>query len=382
MNRRLRLRTTVICVLALGIAAAAALGLNRKPASAAPLPPVRVSVAAARTVVVEIRTRLFGEVRGDTEQKLFAELPGRVREVHVTEGEVVRAGAPIVTLDADLASADEAQARAAVSVATLERDRLARELDRVRALYAVGATPGAQVEQLEAALDSAGAQIDQLGATARAATARRSRMLLRAPQNGRVAFLRATAGDMVSPAAPIAIVMDATRVRVRAEAIERDVPRLTVGMAAWVSRPGDADKRMGEITLIAPALHPVTRTAAVEISLANEDGALMPGMLAQVDVVLDRHVDAIVIPARAALLSATTGEDGRAEVYIVRSGRSRLRSVRLGARQGDDVEVLDGLEDGESVVVEGQHLLHDDMPVEAASIDGADPVPDDGERGR
>ena len=107
-------------------------------------------------------------------------------------------------------------------------------------------------------------------------------------------------------------------------------------------------------------------TVEVEILVPNPDHRLKPGMFARVRLVVAEHEDVAVIPDYA-LVQA----EGQApHVFVVNDRRARQRSVALGLTEGSVVEVVEGLQPGDLVVTRGQHLLKDDMQVEAVAEEG------------
>src|SRR5687768_13388291 len=94
--------------------------------------------------------RILGELSGEAHVRIFAELPARIRTLHVHEGDAVHAGDPIVTLDGDRLVVGVAQATAALGAAEIARDQLNADLERARRLHASGAIPELQVTTLEA----------------------------------------------------------------------------------------------------------------------------------------------------------------------------------------------------------------------------------------
>ena len=327
--------------------------------------PVRlVVVAPAATEDAVDRLRLLGDVHGEVEIRVFAQLPERIRQLHVTEGQAVRIGDPIATLEADLTTSDVAQAGAALDASEATRDRLRSEVDRLRPLVAQRAVASSQLDSLEANLRAAEAQVAQLRAARGAARERRSRTVVRAPADGIVALLSVDEGDMAVPQMPLATVVRMDRVRIVLRVVESDYVQLRDGMTVQVRPPALPDvERTGTITQVSPVIERLTRTAEIVVTVDNADHALSPGMVAEVTVELDRRADVVMAPSRAVVMTPRTDVDGTAAVYVVADGVARRRDIRLGRRYDGRIEIVEGLEAGEKVVVRGQHLLRDGAPV-------------------
>lgn len=306
------------------------------------------------------RLELLGDVHGEVEIRVFAQVPERIRQLHVQEGQSVAVGDPIATLEADLTTSDVAQAGAALDAAAATRDRLQTEVQRLRPLVAQGAIATAQVESLEANLRAAEAQVAQLRAARGAARERRSRTVVRSPADGVVALLNVSEGDMAAPQVPLATVVRMDRVKVVLRVVEADYVQLREGMTVTVSPPVLPDvERTGTIVQISPVIDRLTRTAPVEVLVDNADHVLRPGMVAEVGVELGRRDDVRMAPARAVVMTPRTELDQTAAVFIVDDGVARRREVRIGRRYDARIVIEEGLEVGEEVVVRGQHLLRD-----------------------
>lgn len=340
-----------------------------------------VVVDTAMTGVAEDRVSLLGEVHGEVEVRVFSPLVERIRTLHVREGQVVREGEPIVTLEADLQASGLEQAGAALAAAEAARDQLRSELERARRLAASGAIPNAQVETLAAQLRTAEAQVSQLAAARRSASEQRARTVVRAPVGGTIALLAVQEGDTILPSVPICSVVRADRVRVVVRATERDFVRIREGMTVEITPPALPEAaREGVVSRISPVIDPLTRTATIEITADNGDGRLRPGMIAQASIVLGRREGVTLVPARAVVMTPDTDTERTAFVFVVgedERGRrvARRRDVRLGARYGSAFEIVEGIAAGDRVVVEGQHLLRDGTLIRVSERRHADARP-------
>lgn len=341
--------------------------------------PVLRAVTVAEVTQQEAVDRLvvFSQLEGAREAQVFSQVPERVAEVHVTNGQLVAEGAPLATLDASLSAADEAQARAALDVARANLDRLTTELARVRPLVAGNALPKAQLEGLLANQSAAQAQVAQLKAAQRASSERRARTVLRAPVEGRVTGLTVREGDLLSPGVPLCTVIDTRSLVVRPRLLEADYVLVAEGMKAEVKLAADREVAVGaRVVEVAPVLDRTTRTAEVRIAL---DGAgsdkLRPGMVAEVAIDLRGRPSVMMIPAEAVVMTPQTSNEGVAAAYVVDAdGRAHRRSIRIGERYGEAQEVTSGLALGDRVVTRGQHLIRDGSEVQVLPSHGQNTV--------
>jgi RND family efflux transporter MFP subunit len=330
----------------------------------------------ARLVVVEPvevddaldRVRVLGDLRGRREVRVFSQTPERIRVLHVREGDTVEAGAPIATLQAEMLRTGVAQAEAALTAAEVARDQLRADTERARQLVATGASPRTQLLALEAQLASAEAQVAQLAAGRRSARQQRDRTVVRAPIAGVVANLVVQQGDLAAPSVPLCTVVQMDALEVQLRVTEQDYVRVREGMEVLLVPPSMPQvERRATVRRRAPILDRQTRTALVEIDVEpppeGAEEVLRPGMVVEASIVLERRPGVILAPARALLLTSRTDTEREANLFVYQDGVAQRRTVRLGPRYGDRVEILGGVADGERVVVQGQHLLRDGAPV-------------------
>lgn len=347
------------------------------------VPPRMVEVAEVVADDASLTLTILGDVHGETEVRVFSQLPERVREVHVEDGQGIEEGEPLVTLEADLPASEVGQASAALLAAEATRDQIQADLTRISGLVASHVLPASRSETLTTQLRSAEARVEQLRAARRAAGQRRDRTVIRAPADGMVALLAVDDGDMVSPQMPVCLIVQMDRVDVHFSVVESDYVRLEVGMQVTVTPPALPDlHRAGQVTRISPVIDPLTRTATVEVRLDNPDHTLRPGMVAEVAIDLERRTDVTMVPARAVLMTTRTDTAREGYVFVVDGDTARRRPVFLGQRYGERMEITRGLEPGEQIVVLGQHVLRDgsairvrDAATEAAAPEPVAPTP-------
>ncbi len=183
---------------------------------------------------------------------------------------------------------------------------------------------------------------------------------IRSPIDGFVTDRPLYAGEMAAAGTPLLIVMDLSRVVARAHIPQQDAALLKSGGKATIAVPGEDKPVEGKVTVVSPALDPNSTTVEVWVEAANPKQRLRPGTSVQLTIVAQTISDALVIPA----VSLLTGQDGSTLVMVVGSdGRAHQRSVRVGIRQGDQVQINDGLQAGVEVVASGAYGLPDNTKV-------------------
>jgi membrane fusion protein (multidrug efflux system) len=181
-----------------------------------------------------------------------------------------------------------------------------------------------------------------------------------APVAGIVGRVYVDKGARVSPPDPgpgmgtaILRIVNMDQVKVVVHVIEKDLAKIKLNQRAEISVDAYPDEKFsGRITLISPTVSATTRTASVEITIPNRDHRLKPGMFAQVDVIISKKDDAILIPAYAVIEQSELRK-----VMTVVDGKANSRLIELGADQGELVEIRSGLKEGDILIVAGHHRI-------------------------
>jgi membrane fusion protein (multidrug efflux system) len=271
----------------------------------------------------------------------------------VGEGSAVRAGDLLVRLDDREIRLQIEEASSSVS---REQVELAKsDFERKERLFADGAVTRSTLDQaknhylgLDSAYRSAQARIAQL-------RERASKTRVTSPLAGVVAQLLVEPGEFVAPGTPLAVIEDMEEVLVVVEVPDRDVVRLRplqVVEATTDAYPGRVFQ--GVIERVGNVANPVTRSFEVEARIGNPDGELRSGMITTIRILLDKR-RCLVVPA-AALLDERESE---ARVLLVSGGTARSVEVGIGSRQDRDVELVNGLAEGDEVVVYGHDQVRD-----------------------
>ena len=182
---------------------------------------------------------------------------------------------------------------------------------------------------------------------------------IRSPIDGVVTDRPLYAGEIASPGTPLITVMDISVVIARAHFPQSQAHLLKVGDPATLTVPGASDRIAGKVTVVSPALDPGSTTVEVWVQAVNPGGRLKPGASVHLSIVAATLENAIVIPSAAVI----TGSDGSTSVIVVDSGaKPQQKTVKVGINDGDNVQVIEGLQVGEKVVTTGAFELAKEDP--------------------
>lgn len=189
---------------------------------------------------------------------------------------------------------------------------------------------------------------------------------IRAPISGIVTDQALYEGSFVASGTTLFTIADISEVIVKAPFSDTVAAQLKVGDTATVA-PTDmpGEPMTGQVTLISRAVDPTNRTVEVWVTLGNGAGRLRANSAAQVTVAANSKADAIVVPASAVTLDATNANEGTVMV-VDDASIAHETKVTVGIRTGDTMEITEGLQGGETVVIEGNYSLPDETKVEMA----------------
>lgn len=308
----------------------------------APTRVVNVEVLSVGTESFVDAVSLTGVVEADHDIVVSSEEGGVIRELPVSKGSRVSAGQAIAKIDDRLLRAqfDQMTAEARLAEETWKRQRKLWEQDSI----------GSELAYLQAKY-----RAETAAANARAAETRLDRTTVRAPIAGVLDDRLVEVGMTVSPGSPIARVIDADPLKVTAGVPERYAGQVRTGSTADVSFDSGV-RTEGRVAFVGTAVNVDNRTFSVEVEVSNRDGALKPGMVANVRVQRGQQQDAILVPRDAVL----RGEAGYI-VYVVEGADgaavARARVVRTGPGGAGRVVIEEGLSPGDRVIVVGQQQV-------------------------
>jgi len=242
-----------------------------------------------------------------------------------------------------------------------------------------------QVSQREA-IRGAEAQMNAAKAHSDNLAAQLSYAQIRAPIGGIVADRMVYPGEMPAPGSPLIAIVDISQIVARANVPVKEAASIHVGRPARITGP-DGDLP-GKVTVVSPAVDPNTTTVEVWVQAANPGEKLKPGSTVRVAIIAETIQNTIVVQT-SALLNADDG--GQKVMVVLNNSIARERRVSVGVRQGDRVQILSGLQEGDQVVTSGGLGLDDKAKVavqqpkseedEDEDADKADESSDKGDKG-
>lgn len=314
-----------------------------------------VETAAVQMGTLEETTTLKGTLAGGREVDVPPQISGTVQSVNVAVGDYVTAGQTLCSIDNSNYQSNLLQAQANYNAALATANNAKANLARMQALYEEGAVSLQQVEQAQLAVDTSG--VDAAAAQVQAAQQQIQNCVVTAPISGEVAAVNVQQGGMAASGGAVVRLVTVDDVKLVADVTESNINRVKEGDTVNVKIEAASEYDfIGKITGVAPAADAQTNLYPVEITISNASGLLKPGMFAEAQLVINRVDNVLMVPAEAVNTENC--------VFVLQADNTVKKvPVEVGISNENYVEIISGLELGQSVVTTGQHLLFDGAPV-------------------
>jgi RND family efflux transporter MFP subunit len=360
---------------------------EKQKAEETPLP-VKVVFAQKGDLIIKLKSP--GEAVTDRMINMKAEVSGIIKRLNVEEGKHVRKGDLLIALDdaafkLDLESeeatrlqrlselmldkrfAESEEVPSSLDKATIQG--IKNEFEKANELYRKGLISRKEFEKAEMALIDSGEKKEEIMAAAKGLTQAEIRVkkaqmdldktMIRAPFSGIICDIRVSSDEHVTIGRELFTLVNISRIRVHAKVLESEIGKMKVGREVdlkFSAYPGRSFK--GKVKAISPIVNPDDKTCKVIIDVANPEEEIKPGMHTEVEIAAEIHQDRLLIPQEAILVRS-----GRKLAFVVENGLAKWRYIDVGLENEDFAEVLDGIKEGEEVIIDGHFTLAHDARV-------------------
>ena len=322
------------------------------------MPPTTVNVVAPQRQDVGVDVAANGTVTPQRTVDLRPQTTSTIRQVHIKEGQFVKAGQLMFSLDdrSDQASVAQAQAEVQRGRATLAD--LERQYKRSQELVAQKFLAQSAVDTLRSQVEAARAALAASSAAVRASQVNASYTSIRAPMAGRVGAINVYPGSLVQPATSLTTVTQLDPIDVAFTLPESSLASLLAaqraGKVAVEASTGEADAKpvTGELSFVDNTVDPTSGTIRVKAQFGNADGLLWPGQYVNTRVTVRTIKDAVVIPQNAIIINA----QGTFVYVAEKDGTARMVPITRQHAFGLNAAVT-GLSGNEQVITEGKQNL-------------------------
>jgi RND family efflux transporter MFP subunit len=355
--------------------------------------PVKVVPVKRGDLVMRLESP--GEAFTEKKIALKTEVTGTIKSLNVKEGKHVRAGEVLVEIDDQeyrlkwersealrlkylsdlLLDKQFAPPSKEIDAGAVERIKKAeQDFSKAGSLFGQGLISREEFEKAKRSYESllieSGVKQEEVMAAAKGLTQAEidakiaqmelERTKIRAPFAGIISDIKVSPQENISAGRELFTLVDISQIKVQARVLETEIGKMKVGYEATLrfsAYPGKTFK--GHVEAVSPIINPEDRTCAVHIAVENPQEEIKPGMHAEVEIAADIYKDRLLVPQEAVLVRG-----GRKLVFAVEEGLAKWRYIEVGLENKDYAEVLDGVKEGEMVIVEGHFTLAHDARVQ------------------
>jgi RND family efflux transporter MFP subunit len=324
--------------------------------------PVKIAKVTKR----KISEKIFqtGTIEAWQKITIMPDVGGKIAKIYVDAGDRVVKGQVLAELDTEAIRLQLKQAEAGLAVAEAAFKDAGRNKERMERLVNENAVSEQQFEQVKLAHEAAQAQLAQAQAAVNLARHSLNVSIMKAPFSGVIASKNAEVGDVINPLmggfggpSGVLTLVDFSKVKAMVDFSQDGILRVQKGQTVILKTSSFPDREFrGTVTLVNLAADPQSKKFKVEVTADNPDLALRPGTFGEIIFELSSHEDALAVPQKAVIENKY--------VFLAQGTKALKKEVRLGLQNTGDVEIVEGVSEGDAVIVEGNYGLEDGAAIE------------------
>lgn len=321
---------------------------------------VKVHSVEAKLLMPFIET--IGSLSPYEEVAVSAEIDGIMKEVSVDNGSEVLKGMLLATIDDTDYSLEVKRAEAALRQAQASFENTRLEFSRKESLFREQLITRQQFDDVKTRLTLTEADLERANASLLLAKQRLKKTRIYSPISGFIKEKKVSAGDYVKNGTTLFVIIQNKPLKLNFSVSEREIGKLKRGQEVIFKVDSFSDKDFkGRVSTIYPSLDEKTRTLQVEALVPNTEGLLKPGLFAHVTLYTGVERNIVLVPIISLLYEGET-----IKVFVVENGITKERFVKVGQKYGEEMEIVEGVKEGEIVVTAGQQNLFDGVKVNVA----------------
>ena len=310
---------------------------------------IPVEMASAQRGTISAYYSTTATLEAEEEAMVVSKVRGIMEELKVEEGDYIRAGQVMAQLDDEQLQIEAQRAKATM-------DRLYNDYQRNQELYNKELISAEQ-------FDNSRYEYESQKAAYELAKLNVEYSKIKAPISGVVSERMVKKGNMINTDQQMFKITDFDPLLAVLHVPEHEMNKLRKGQTALIQADAvQGEQFSGEVLRISPVVNPETGTFKVTIAVSDDTNRLKPGMFGRVRIVYDTRNNALMIPKEAVM-----NEDGASSVYVINDKLVFRRTIQTGYVNGSNIEVVNGLQDGDEVVTIGQSSLQDSALVQVVS---------------
>ncbi len=337
-------------------------GCGKKEEKASPEKVVNVKIINIEKKSLRPFVETVGTLKPYEEVLVSSEIEGILRRITVVEGAKVAKGMLLAEISDTDYQLSLRQAEASLRQAEATQANARQEYSRKESLYKEQLVTQQQFDDIAARREVAEGDMDRAKSALALAKEKLSKTKIYATMLGEVKEKRVTAGDFIKNSTPLISLIKVDPLKLNFTVIEKDVGKLKTGQDVSFRVDSFPDRAFqGHLKNIYAHMEEKTRSLQVEALVPNNQGILKPGLFARVILYTGMAKDTIIVPITSLLY-----EGSNIKVFVVENGRAVERLVKVGQKYGEFMEVTNGLQFGEQLVIAGQNNLAKGVKINVA----------------
>lgn len=320
------------------------MGRGSGPGGPPMMPEAPVSVEAVSRGDLASYYSANATLEPDKDAEVLARISGVVLQLKAEEGDFVRQGDLLLAIE-------EEEYRHRLTQAEVEAENQRSRFERAEKMFAQNLVSAEEYDSTRSDLRTAEAALEL-------SAYELSLARVTAPFTGRITVRSVDLGENVVSGTPLYTLVDMRRLLARVHVPAREFRAISTGQPVVLTVDSSGDRLQGTIDLISPVIDATSGTIKVTVAITEFPATTRPGDFAEVAIETDRHLDTLLVP-RIAVVS----EKGEQVVFVAEEDQAVRRLVTVGFQDDHYAEILDGLAEGEPVVVQGQRSLKDGQPL-------------------
>ena len=323
---------------------------------------VNVRVLPAEKKKVQPYLETTGTLNADEEVTVSSEVDGIIRQIKVEEGSLVNKGSLLIEINEIDYMLDSKRSEAALKQAEANLDNAQAEYKRQEALYKEELVTKQQFDDITTKVALSKAALDGAKATLAISREKLTRTKIYSPLNGAVKEKKVSVGDYVRNGTPLLQLIRVNPLKLNFTVSEKDAASIKIGQEVAFSVDSYPAKQFkGKVSLFYPNVEEKTRTLQAEALVNNSDRLLKPGFFARTLIYTAAPREVVLAPITALLY-----DNSVIRIFVIEGNKARERVIKIGGKYGEFIEVMEGLQEKEQIVIAGQNNLSEGVKVNVA----------------
>lgn len=320
---------------------------------------INVKVTESEKRNLQITAPLSGRIQPVDESAIVPLVSGEITDVYVSLGAKVSIGTPLFELDKEQMQNAYNQALAGYNQADAAFTNAKSDFERIKLLYEEGAVSKQQYEQAQLQYNTAYQALTQSQSTLNNAKDNLENCVVTSPIDGYVTLININEGEIASQASAAVVVANIDTVEIETSISENLINKINIGNSVKVFVKSASDQAfIGTISELSPAPAQGSLTYPLKISIDNKDTLIKSGMFAEVRIVSASKENVLTVPSDSVII-----KNGETVVAVIEDDHAVFKKVKTGIDNNQYVEIVEGLNENEKVIYEGQNYVDEDSQV-------------------